>query len=72
MNLETLRKQLPSHPAPKAITPSLDKLWSLIEEKHTHPQQRWIDLGWMDANGTALTWDFWQSTAPSYTSRRAR
>jgi hypothetical protein len=64
MKLEALRKQLPSRPALKPLTPTLDHLFNLVVETHTHPQQKWIDLGWLSANGTPLTWDFWQSKAP--------
>jgi hypothetical protein len=61
-DLENLRKRLPAGPTRKPLTPTMDHLFSLMEENHRHPMQKWIDYGWLSTNGiTSLTWDFWQS-----------
>jgi hypothetical protein len=60
--LRALRKRLPAGPACKPITPSLDRLWNLIEhanvapEPPPHPRQKWIDLGLEREGGTPLSW----------------
>jgi len=63
VKLHELRKQLPSRPAPKPITPSLDRLWGLIEQANTpppHPRQKFITAGLEDESGNPLDWTHWR------------